>query len=325
MTSLSAVRIPSFSAALLFGCVCVCSPTLVRAQGVAGVEEQVNALRVQIAAAETQHTPAGALGQMWSRLGALYHSEIAIAAEGDAYARAVPLLRTSGLELEYADALHALGTVYLSTERPAQARKCFVTALAVYENRHDVMSVASLHQALGLERLVQAKFKEAKAEFTESLMQMNAAPHRQAEPLMIGYLMRARAEYTAGESTAALDDVARARAAALELGLTENSLERISISMMEGAALTRLGQAEAGDAAIQEALRVAASQTDLAPILSVKFRMGVLREYAAALEAVHRKADAKRINAEVAKLQAQLPAACAGCTVSVAALRVPGL
>lgn len=295
MTFLSGVRVPSLGAALLFGCVCMFSPAVVRAQG-AGVEEQVNALRAQIAAAEKQHAAAGVLGQMWSRLGDLYHSEMSDAAEEDAYARAVPLLRTSDLELEYATALHALGSVYLSTERPGEARKCFVIALAIYERLGTPMSVASLHQALGLERLVQGKFKETKAEFTESVREMKTTRH--AEPLMLGYLLRARAEYTAGESTAALDDVAQARAVAAGAGVSENALERISISMIEGATLTRLGQAEAGEAAIQEALRVAASHTELPPMLSVKIRIGVLREYATALEAVHRKQDVKRVNAD---------------------------
>ena len=61
----------------------------------------------------------------------------------------------------------------------------------------------------------------------------------------------------------------------------------------------------------------------LYPNSVLSLQIEVLNEYSASLQAVHRKQEVRQIKAEIAHLQS--PASCAGCAVSLAALRLPGL
>jgi tetratricopeptide (TPR) repeat protein len=321
MLRLPELRMSFLGAILLLGCVSVISPARVLSQGGSNVVELTQKLRAQISAAEAQKAGDSVLGDLWWKLGIAYQSQLAHAAAEDAYVRALPLLRAAGLDAKYADALHGLGTVCLSTGRHAEARKYLAAALANYEKLQDVVAAVHVRQAIGLEVMSTAKYKDAIAEFSGSLAQVSALPNPPAEAIIAGYLLRSTAEYRHGESTEALADVALARAAAAGAKLPPNSLASIDMLLAEGAALTRLGRPDGGDAAIQEALRLATKRNDLAPAASVALKLGILREYLASLQAVHRKQDAKRTEAQMAQLRSELPARCETCTVSVAALR----
>jgi tetratricopeptide (TPR) repeat protein len=279
-----------------------------------------NSLHAEIETAESSHADAGRLGNLWRRLGIAYQSQYADAAAEDAYAHAIPLLQAAGAEAGYADALHQLGCVYINTGRAAQGRKYLLDSLAIYEKTHDTENAAFLHQALGIGLLFDGKFRKAAEEFSASVADITASPNGQSEPLVSGYLLLGGAEYRAGDAAQALAQVARARAAAAKFNLAPNSLERIAMAVVEGAALTRLGRADEGDAAIQEAMRLAATRTDMPQTVSTGVQMAILREYSVALQTAHRKQEAKRVGAEVAMLQSKLPGKCGSCTISVAAL-----
>ncbi|HKO19657.1 MAG TPA: hypothetical protein VJU82_12300 [Acidobacteriaceae bacterium] len=312
-------------AAVLVGCIGMLLPTPVLAQNELQLAEQVKMVRAQIAAEESRHAGDDVLGYSWLALGKLYDSQLQEEQAEDAYAHALPRLRAAGLDAQYADALHGMGAVCVSAGRLAQGRKYLAASLSVYEKLQDRVHAAMLHQALAAEVMASGKFKDAIAEASASLAQLAAMEDAPAETVIAGYMLRSVAEYHAGENAEALTDVARARAAAARAHLADNAFEWIALSLAEGAALTRAGQAEQAHAAIDQALRLASSRTDQPRVLSIKLQMWILNEYAASLQAVHRKQDARQINAQLAKLQSQLPATCAGCTVSVAALRMSGL
>jgi tetratricopeptide (TPR) repeat protein len=201
--------------------------------------------------------------------------------------------------------------------------------LAIYEKLHDSISAASLHQAIGMGLLFSGKYKPAIAEFSASLEELKGTT-RAPEPLIAGYLLRGDAENRVGDAAQALADSASARAAAAEFRLPANSFEMIAAALVEGAALTRLGRGDEADAAIRQAVRMAATRSELPQMISTRMRMGILREYSIALQAAHRKPEAKRVAAQALKLQSTLPGTCVGCTISVAALtgtalNLPGL
>ena len=312
-------------AVLLLGCVCTFSPNVVLAQDGLQLAEQVKAVRTQITAEEGRHAGADVLGYSWLVLGKLYDSQLQEQQAEDAYAHALPLLRAAGPDAQYADALHGMGAVCVATGRIAEGRKYLMTSLVVYEKLQDRVHAAILHQALAGEVMANGKFKDAIAESSASLAQLAAVENAPAETVITGYMVRSVAEYHAGENAEALTDVARARKAATRAGLADNAFEWIALSLAEGAALTRAGQVDQGHAAIEEALRLASTRAETPPVLSLRLQIWILNEYSASLEAVHRKPDAKVIHAQVASLESQLPAACQGCTVSVAALRMSGL
>jgi tetratricopeptide (TPR) repeat protein len=311
---------PFLGAILLLGCVSVISPARVLSQDGSNVVQLTQTLRKQIDAAEGQKAGDRVLGKLWWKLGLTYQSQLSYAAAEDAYLRALPMLRAAGLDAKYADALHGLGTVCLSTGRHAEARKYLGASLAMYEQMQDVVEAVHLRQAIGLELMLDGRYKDAAAEFSGSLAQVNTLPNPPAEAVIAAYLLLSTAEYRHGESTEALANIELARAAAAGAKLPANSLMAIDMLLAEGAALTRKGQPDAGDAAIQEALRLAAKRNDLAPAASLALKLGILREYSASLQAVHRKQEAKRVEAQMTQLRSGLPAACERCTVSVAAL-----
>jgi tetratricopeptide (TPR) repeat protein len=325
MRALSRLRKQLVGAALLVGCAGVLFPRPVLAQDGLQFAEQVKTVQAQIAAEESRHAGADVLGYSWQALGKLYESQLHEQEAEDAYARALPLLRTAGPDAQYADSLHGMGAVCVSSGKFADCRKYLAASLAIYEKLQDGAHSAMLHQALATELVENGKFKDAIAEAWASLTELAAAKNAPPETLIAGYMLRSEAEYHSGENADALTDVARARAATVRAGVADNSLERIAISLAEGAALTRAGQLEQGHAAFEEALQLASTRTDLPRKLHLRLQIWILNEYSASLQAVHRKQDARQINVQVAKLRSQLPAECEGCTVGVAALRIPGL
>src|SRR4051812_38099216 len=129
MLRLPELRMPFLGAMLLVGCVSVISPARVLSQSGPDVVQIAQMLREQIGAAEQKKADASVLGRLWRELGIAYQSQLAQPAAEDAYARSLPLLRTAGLDAQYADSLHGLATVCLATGRRAEARKYLAAAL----------------------------------------------------------------------------------------------------------------------------------------------------------------------------------------------------
>ena len=320
MRHLRHLRALTAQAAGVLGLVAVFAPVPVRAQNEVLPVSRVDALRAEIKAAQDSHADDGRLGELWRQLGVVYQNRMEDAPAEDAYARAITLLRASGPEASYADALHGLGTEYLNMNRNAEARKYLLAALAEYDKMHDPVNCAFIHQALGIELLFGSKFKDAIAEFTASVSLMNSLPVPHSEPTISSYLLRSGAEYHSGDTAHAIEDIAAARSLIEKSHLAPASIQNIAIALVQGAALTRTGQPDAGQSSVQQALRLAASRTDLPHEVQVRIRLAILREYSAALASAHRKDDAKRMDAEVKSLTSELPATCHGCTVGVGAL-----
>jgi hypothetical protein len=80
-----------------------------------------------------------------------------------------------------------------------------------------------------------------------------------------------------------------------------------------------------GEQAMNEALRLAQSRTDLPRPYFVALELSVLRALRTGLKAAHRKQEAKYAEDQIIRIEADAPAACTGCTVSAASLMSPGM
>lgn len=293
----------------------------VQAQPISATAAQVQILRGELKTAEAHHAGNARIGHLWRVLGMAYESQLAEDAAEDAYSRAIPLLQDHGHEIEYADTLYGLGSVYLNKQQRPEARKYMLAALEIYEKQNDRVKASFLHQTVGISWMFDDKFKEASAEFAASVVDANAAPNGQPEPMISSYLLRAGAEYHTGDTTHALEDIAAAKQAAAKFELEPNSVEKIALSLAEGAAQVRAGQSASGEALIKDALDLLSTRNDLSAEVQLRARIAMLREYGSALAAVHRKHEAKTVEAQVSALQSQLPHGCADCTISVAGLQ----
>lgn len=293
----------------------------VQAQPVSATAAQVQILRAELQTAENHHAGDARVGHLWRLLGLAYESQLSQDAAADAYARALPLLRSSGKGCEYADALYGLGSVYVNKQQRAEGRKYMLAALEIYEKEKDLVKASSLHQTVGISWMFDDNLKEARAEFAASVADANAAPNGKPEPLVASYLLRAGAEYHTGDTTHGLEDIAAAQKAAAQFQLAPNSVEKIALSLAEGAALIRTGKLAEGDTLVKEALDQLSTRNDFSPELQQRTRIAILREYGSALTAAHRKHEAKAVEAQVAALASQLPHNCADCTVSLATLQ----
>ncbi len=217
-----------------------------------------------------------------------------------------------------------MGNVYRTSGRPKEARECFTRTLDIYRSLNDQANMARLHVALGLELLTEHKYREAGTESTAALEYFESVPKPDLSDMSDAYLIRSRAACGQGQCRAALDDVSRAHSVALNK-FQENSIETISIWVVQGQVQMQAGLQSDGEQSMNEALRLAQSRTDLPRPYFVTLQLTVLRAQKTSLNAAHRKQQAKQVEDQIARIEADAPAACTGCTVSAAALMSPGM
>jgi tetratricopeptide (TPR) repeat protein len=263
-------------------------------------------------------------GKLWLALANRYQDRFELEKAEDAYARAIHLLRDTSSQSQYADSLHGMGNVYRTSGQPKEARKCFTRSLDLYRSLNDQANMARLHVALGLELLTEHNYREAEAESTAALEYFESAPKPDVSDMSDAYLIRSRAACGQGRCRSALDDVSRAHSVALNK-FQENSIETISIWVVQGQVQMQAGLQSDGEQSMNEALRLAQSRTDLPRPYFVTLQLTVLRAQKTSLNAAHRKQQAKHVEDQIARIEADAPAACTGCTVSAPALMSPGM
>jgi hypothetical protein len=133
------------------------------------------------------------------------------------------------------------------------------------------------------------------------------------------YLVRGRAICGQGRCRSGLDDVLRAHSVTLNR-FQKNSIEMISIWLVQGQVQMKAGLQVDGEQAMNEALRLAQSRTDLPRPYFVALELAVLRAQRTSLKAARRKQEAKRVEDQIRRIEANAPAACTRCTVSAASL-----
>jgi tetratricopeptide (TPR) repeat protein len=286
--------------------------------------ESPETLQANIRSAVDQNATSDHLGRLWLTLANRYHDRFELEKAEDAFARAIHLLRDTSSQSQYAEALYGMGNVYSTSGRLKEGRKCLIKSLDIYRMLGDEDNIAHLHVSLGLELFAEHKYREAEIESTAALKAFESASKPDLSDISMAYLTRGRAICGQGRCRSALDDVSQAHSVALNR-FQENSIEMISIWLVQGQVQMRVGLQADGEQAMNEALRLAQSRIDLPRPYFVTLELTVLRAEKTSLKAAHRKQELKHVEDQIAQIEADAPVACAGCTVSAASLMSSGI
>jgi len=256
--------------------VCCLAASGARAQSLSTEAERIQLLRAQIRTAEEQHQGAAEAGGLWLRLANRYQDQFDVAEAEDAFARSLHLLRGTGMQTEYADALAGLGSVYLVTGRLSEAKNSLRKSLAIYQTLSDRVHAAQLHNTIALVLLSERRYRESEAESSEALRDLQSLASPDVREVVAAYLTHSYAVCYQGRCTAALDDANRAMAV-VQARLPAESLEMAAVRLVRGFDQWRAGSPEEGEHAIREALRIARELKDLPRPALVNAQLGMLR------------------------------------------------
>jgi tetratricopeptide (TPR) repeat protein len=299
------------------------SPILLRSQPPVRVES-TETLQANIRGAVERNVSSEQLRTLWLKLANRYQDRFELEKAEDAYARAIHLLRDTASQNQYADSLQGMGNVYTASGRLREARKYLRKSFEIYATLNDEANIAHLHLSLSVELLSEHKYRDAEIESTAALKAFESVPKPDLSDISMAYLTRGRAICGQGGCRSALDDVSQAHSLALNR-FQENSIEMISIWLVQGQIQMKAGLQADGEQAMNEALRLVQSRTDLPRPYFVTLQLVVLRAQRTSLKAAHRKQEAKHVEDQISRIEADAPAACAGCTVSAASLVSSGM
>lgn len=280
-------------------------------------------LRANIQSAAERKASSEDLGKLWLLLANQYQDHFELKKAEDAYANAIHLLQNTSLQSQYAESLHGMGVVINTFGRLKEARKCLKKSLDIYTALKDETNTAHGHLSLGIELFAEHKYREAEIESTAALNGFEATAIHDAGGVSMAYLTRGRAICRQGRCRSALDDVSQAQSV-IPGSLPENSIERISVRLVQGETQMQAGLQDDGARSMKEALQLAQSRKDLPTPYFVTLQLAILRAQRTSLKAAHRKQEAKQIEDQIARIEADAPAACNGCTVSASALMSSG-
>ena len=226
------------------------SAVLLRSQPPLRVE-RTETLRANIRSAVERNANSEQLGTLWLALANRYQDRFELERAEDAYARAIHLLRDTSSQSQYAESLHGMGNVYRASSRLKEARKCLTKSLDIYGTLNDETNIARLHVELGAELLAEYKYREAETESTAALKDFESAPKPDVSDMSAAYLIRSRAICGQGRCRSALDDVSQAHSVAINR-FQENSIEMISIWLVQGQVQMQAGLQADGEQAMNE-------------------------------------------------------------------------
>jgi hypothetical protein len=126
---------------------------------------------------------------------------------------------------------------------------------------NDETNTASGHLALGLELFAEHKDREAETESTAALKGFEGTGTHDAAAISMAYLTRGRAICNQRRCRSALDDVSHAQSVIPRL--PENSIEMITIWLIQGQTQMKAGLEADGEQSMKQALRLVQSRTDL--------------------------------------------------------------
>lgn len=289
-----------------------------QAQGSQMSEERIAELRTQIHDAEARHAAPVELGKLWLALANRYQDELQFVPAEDGFARAIRMLKGSGHEEAYAEALDGMGSLYVSTNRLDDALAYIGKARMEYEALGNGTGVAHLHVLTAVVKVVQRKYRDAGSEAQAGIDGLDPGTTARAQELASAYLVHGIVLCQLGQPAAALAEVDRAKAI-VDAKLKPGSMEETGVWMVRGLALSRSGSEQEAEQAMQEALRCARSMSRLPRELQVDAQIQVLKQMEGMLKSAHKKPEAKQVEAELEQLQGQRVQGCMNCTVSAQA------
>jgi hypothetical protein len=215
-----------------------------------------------------------------------------------------------------------MGSLYYDTGRPSEAKDSLKRSTEIYGSLGDLPHAAKPHESLAIVFSSEKKFQEAEAEALLARTMLESSGNADPGELLVAKLTHAYALCLQRQCGLASREVDEAMATALK------KLPSDSLAMMVAWIARAFVDDKIGanwEPAISEALRIARARTEQPEVLRRHAELSVLREYDQLLKDSHRKAEAKTIELQMARLQEQHPSVCTACVVSAAALASPGL
>ena len=299
----------------------VCATTIdgqTRQQDLAVPPLQISELQKQIKAEGAAHASPQQLATLWIALAGSYKEVIDLESAENAFAHAIRLLRGTGAQGLYANALDGIATVYFATGRADMAERCLRRAIDLEHTAGDMSVEEVTRRDLAVALIKKRKYAEAEKQASEALHLLEAQADPNVGETIVVYLTRSRATCGMRRCEEALQDVDRAEALAVSnIGI--DPIDIISIPALRGIEQFRSGAVEQGDRTVQQALRLLDRRVDIPAPLQMHLRAAILEEYSQLLGSAHRKREKKKVDEEIARTKAEQPG-CDRSTVSATSL-----
>jgi tetratricopeptide (TPR) repeat protein len=281
------------------------------------LQRRIEVRLTALVAKENAHASNREVGYLWSRLGDDYSQAGEFGNAESAFNHAIESFsKEPGNRDLYARALDQLGALYRVYGRIPEALNCRRKALALREKLGDPLQLALSQSHLAELALISNKYKEAFRGADSAYRQMSGMENAHKGDLLSALLVRTYAKCGLRRNAECLSDAQQA------LALSRSAFAEDSLPV--GAALMALSSAQLDNGAAEEAegsarRALSALKTELASNdPRVVFAMHQDRD---CLLALHRKEEARKIDAQVSAIDRQPSQPCVSCTVSVYGLR----
>ena len=274
-----------------------------------------------IESAAAYHATDDELGKLWERLGSDYQYEMDFPRAEAAYNHALKLLRGSvAARGDYATALDGLGALYLLMGQTTESENCRRKALAIFDEEGDHKNVDMLHGDLAVILLEEGKYKDAEKEASKAIEGMLGQAKPDATDLISTLIARGYARCLQHRCKEGLSDAEQAVDIIRAL-VRPNSLAVAGSLRALGYMEWKTGDVAGADEKMRRALQILNETSDLPYPVLVSARIVALNQYQQFLNETHRKAEARQVVDEIARLSRAQTPACRNCTVNVEGLR----
>jgi tetratricopeptide (TPR) repeat protein len=273
----------------------------------------------EIESAAAHHATDEELGKLWGQLASDYLHEMDVPRAEEAYNRALKLLRGSvAARPYYATALDGLGGLYLLKGQMVESENCGRKALAIFNEEGDRKNMDILYGNLAITLLKEGKYKEAEKEATKAIEGMLGQAKSDAD-LTSALIARGYARCFQRRCKEGLSDAEQA-VDIIRAVVRPNPVAATTSWDALGYMEWKTGDLAGADENMRKALQILSETNDLPyPVLATA-RIVALNHYQQFLNETHRKAEARHVGDEMARLtKAQTPM-CRNCTVNVEGL-----
>ena len=293
---------------LLVFCTCVASA---QTQSLTA-SDRIAQDREQIHIAQSQHSGDSRLGYLWGVLADDYRRAADFLQSEDAYNRSIQLLKSaSGDKTNYATALDNMGNLYLIYARTDEAWICAKKALVIRKQLGNQFHIAMSLKHMADIDVARHRFKDAEKEATEAadtLLSSEAPPGLEAAALLqtLSYIHCKQNTCDQG-----IKDAEHAYAISRDISGPDSLQVGLALEAL-GFAQWRAGQTHTAETSMLRSIEILKNQT----VPGDPLLFWCMSEYRDYLQAMHRKPEAKRLDAQLADLQRP----CSSCSVSVYSL-----
>lgn len=274
---------------------------------------------IALNAREAANASNGELGYRWMVLGHEYSTAGEFTNSEDAYNHALELLgKTPDAVSLDAEALDQLGALYRIYGRIPESLNCRQKALALRQTLGDPQLVALSRCHLAELALVRHRYREAFREADEAYGVMETAPGGKTANRITALIVRSYANCGLRHRGECLSDAEQALAIS-RAAFPQRSPEFVSSLMVLSFAQLHNGEAAEAEDSAREVVGILRSELS-ADDPRLAFALSQDRD---CLVALHRKEEARQVEAQLAAIGSQSATACVQCTVSAFGLNGP--